>query len=129
MPDSSSNSTSSSNLSPKAPSPSSEQSPTEKLTVSPLMATLLLVVIGFGASQYITASQTTQRYPLHLEYQMMQQCMIGQFGMLAAGSFVENQSACVCALRKSTQQVAFNRYNINPDGFYQQIEKNLARCW
>ncbi|MGO2181315.1 MAG: hypothetical protein ACTH36_03150 [Pseudoalteromonas nigrifaciens] len=101
----------------------------EKFTVKkPLKAAGLAAILAYGGSQFVDYAITDNRYPLDVEYAVLEACASSHKQPLSYSSYGSKKKLCLCALEDTMNEISYIRYKINEKGFLKAFESNAKSC-
>ncbi|MFT5297878.1 MAG: hypothetical protein ACI9YH_003917 [Colwellia sp.] len=101
----------------------------EKFTVKkPLKAAGLAAILAYGGSQFIDYAITDNRYPLDIEYAVLEACASSHKQPLSYNSYGSKKKLCLCALEDTMNEISYVRYKVNEKGFLKAFESNAKSC-
>ncbi|REL26202.1 hypothetical protein DXX93_06130 [Thalassotalea euphylliae] len=101
----------------------------ERFTVKkPLKAAGLAAMLAYGGSQFIDYAITDNRYPLNVEYAVLEACSSSYKKPLSHSSYGSKKKLCLCALEDTMNEISYIRYKVNEKGFLQAFERNAKSC-
>ncbi|MFI3245491.1 MAG: hypothetical protein R3Y10_03225 [Ferrimonas sp.] len=95
---------------------------------SPLKAIGLTALFAYGGSQFIDYAISDNRYPLPVEYAVLEACVSSYKEPLSYGSYSSKKTLCLCALEDTMNEISYIRYKIDEDGFLNAFEDNAKAC-
>jgi len=95
---------------------------------APYKVAALLVVISYGTSQFIDYAVTDNRYPLDVEYAVMDSCTDSYERPLVRRSYRRKKTICLCAFEDTMNQISYMRYMVDEKGFLDSFEENALSC-
>ena len=101
----------------------------EKITIKkPLKAAGLATIIAYGGSQFVDYAITDNRYPLAVEYAVLEACASSYEEPLSYSSYGSKKKLCLCALEDTMNEISYIRYKVNEKGFLKAFESNAKSC-
>ncbi len=101
----------------------------EKFTVKkPLKAAGLAAILAYGGSQFIDYAITDNRYPLDVEYAVLEACASSYKKPLSYNSYDSKKKLCLCALEDTMNEISYIRYKVDEKGFLKAFESNAKSC-
>lgn len=105
------------------------ESTIEKFSIKkPLKAVGLAAVIAYGGSQFIDYAISDNRYPLSVEYAVLEACSSSYKEPLSYSSYGFKKQLCLCALEDTMNEISYIRYKVDEKGFLKAFEKNVKSC-
>lgn len=100
----------------------------QKRITNPYKVAALLVVISYGTSQFIDYAVTNNRYPLDVEYAVMDSCSNSYKRTYTQREYGKKKSICFCALEDTMNEISYARYLLDNTKFLNVFKKNTAIC-
>lgn len=101
----------------------------EKFVVKkPLKAAGLAAILAYGGSQFIDYAITDNRYPLDVEYAVLEACTSSYKQPLSYSSYGSKKQLCLCALEDTMNEISYARFKVNEKGFLNAFEDNAKAC-
>jgi len=101
----------------------------EKFSIKkPLKAAGLAAVLAYGGSQFIDYAITDNRYPLSVEYAVLEACSSSYKEPISYSSYGSKKQLCLCALENTMNEISYIRYKVDEKGFLKAFEKNAKSC-
>ncbi|WP_041324951.1 hypothetical protein [Saccharophagus degradans] len=101
----------------------------EKFTIKkPLKAAGLAAVLAYGGSQFIDYAITDNRYPLAVEYAVLEACSSSYEKPVSYRVYGKKKDLCLCALEDTMNEISYIRYKVNENGFLKAFEENAKAC-
>jgi hypothetical protein len=101
----------------------------EKFTIKkPLKAAGIFAVLAYGGSQFIDYAITDNRYPLNVEYSVLEACASSYNKPLSYSSYDEKKKICLCAFEDTMNEISYLRYKVDEKGFLEAFEINAKSC-
>lgn len=95
---------------------------------NPYKVAALLVIISYGASQFIDYAVTDNRYPLDVEYAVMDSCTNSYEKPMVRRAYGKKKAVCLCALEDTMNEISYMRYQVDEKGFLNAFEENAVNC-
>ncbi|SDK62720.1 hypothetical protein SAMN05216212_2786 [Microbulbifer yueqingensis] len=87
---------------------------------------LILGAGGFFAVDKYIIDET--RYPLEIEYAIIDSCISGSDLPLRRSSYERKQEICLCSMRETMSDISYDDYKSKPMQFFIQFKQNSASC-
>ncbi|WCN19590.1 hypothetical protein GV053_13910 [Marinomonas mediterranea MMB-1] len=101
----------------------------KKITVTkPYKVAALLTVVSFGASQFIEYVVTDNRYPLGVEYSLLDVCVNSSGYAIPYEGYRSKKKICLCALEETMNEISYIRYKVDEDRFQEVFRDNAKEC-
>jgi len=101
----------------------------EKFTIKkPLKAAGIAAILAYGGSQFIDYAITDNRYPLDVEYSILEACSSSYKEPLSYSSYGSKKKLCLCALEYTMNEISYVRYKVDEKGFLNAFEENAKSC-
>lgn len=93
-----------------------------------IMSTGAALVLGIGGTLGADQMLSTDRYPINLEYAIIDSCINESKRPLQYSRIINKRDICICALEKTQGDFNANADNITKDDFILTFEKNADEC-
>lgn len=101
----------------------------EKFTVKkPLKAAGIAAILAYGGSQFIDYAISDNRYPLGIEYAILEACSSSYKEPLSYGIYGSKKKLCLCALEDTMNEISYIRYKVDEKSFLRAFEENAKSC-
>jgi len=101
----------------------------KKFTVKkPLKAASITAILAYGGSQFIDYAISDNRYPLEVEYAILEACSSSYREPLSYSSYRSKKRLCLCALEDTMNEISYIRYKVDEKGFLNAFEENATSC-
>lgn len=101
----------------------------EKFTVKkPLKAAGIAAILAYGGSQFIDYAIFDNRYPLNVEYAVLEACSSSYKEPLSYSSYGSKKKLCLCALEDTMNEISYIRFKVDEKGFLEAFEENAKSC-
>lgn len=94
----------------------------------PFKAAGMGAIIAFASSQFIEYAVTDNRYPLDVEYAVIEACTSSDKKPLPYAKYVSKKEQCLCAFQETMNEISYVRYLVNEKGFLQAFKNNAKSC-
>ena len=94
----------------------------------PLKAAGITIFIAYGSSQSIDYALTDNRYPLQLEYNLLQACTNSEMKLISTKVFKKKKQICLCTLTETMNEISHIRYKFDKDSFFDSFRANIKTC-
>ena len=94
----------------------------------PLKAAAILAILGYGGSQFIDYAITDNRYPMDVEYQIMNSCVSTYKKPLNSSRYRKKQEVCLCAFEDTKNEISYIRFKVDEEGFLKAFSENAKSC-
>ncbi|RVU31018.1 hypothetical protein [Neptunomonas marina] len=88
----------------------------------------LVGVIGYGLGQAMEAVVFDARYPMEVEFSLIDVCINGSGSSLSASQYKRKQSLCLCAVEGAIGDVSYSEFESSKYLFEQSLRRNLEEC-
>lgn|GEM_PF-2568545 len=99
-----------------------------KTVTKPYKVAAILAILSYGASQIIEYVITDNRYPLKLEYALVESCINAYERPLQIRDYHGKKETCLCAIEDAMNEISYVRYSINEDAFLSSMEEKAKVC-
>lgn len=93
-----------------------------------ISATTALFIGAFGTYKVDQIFFEDQRYPLKVEYELIDSCVNASRALLNSSSYVKKTQVCVCALEKTMEEISYKELKKNEPEFLARFRKSVVRC-
>lgn len=101
----------------------------KKFTVKkPLKVAGLAAILAYGGSQFVDYAITDNRYPLDVEYAVLEACTSSYNKPLSYDVYGSKKKLCLCALEDTMNEISYVRFKVNEKGFLKAFENNAKSC-
>ncbi|WP_105259002.1 hypothetical protein [Pseudoalteromonas sp. T1lg88] len=95
----------------------------------PLISASTALFIGaFGAYKLDKNFIEQQRYPVELEYELINSCVNSDRSALTSSLFVNKTKACICTLEKTMDEVSYKQLKESESTFVTHFRSNINLC-
>ncbi|NRA71946.1 MAG: hypothetical protein HRU24_13070 [Gammaproteobacteria bacterium] len=94
----------------------------------PLKAGAIAAVLAYGGSQFIDYAITDNRYPLDVEYAVLEACASSYNKPMAYRDYGEKRELCLCAMEDTMNEISYVRFKVDESGFLEAFENNVQSC-
>ena len=95
----------------------------------PLLSTTAALAIGaFGAYQIDQVFFEDQRYPLNVEYELIDSCVNSSRKPMYSDQKIQKTQTCVCALEKTMKEVNYKDLKKSESVFLTRFRSSLTSC-
>ena len=88
----------------------------------------MIVIFTYGVSQFFDYAITDNRYPLNVEYSVMDSCINAYEEPLLLSMHRNKTKVCLCAVEETMNEISYTRYMIDKKGFLSAFENNAEEC-
>lgn len=99
-----------------------------KTFIKPYKIAMLLLISGYGASNFIDYAVSDNRYPLAVEYEVLSSCINSDRGLLSSSTYSRKQDVCLCALEETMNEISYVRFNLNRESFFKVLRDHKNQC-
>jgi hypothetical protein len=101
----------------------------EEFTIKkPLKAAGIAAILAYGGSQFIDYAITDNRYPLAVEYAVLEACSSSYSRSMSKIAYGNNKKRCLCALEDTMNEISYVRYRVNESAFINSFKENIKSC-
>jgi len=95
----------------------------------PLVSTTTALLIGaFGTYKVDQIFFEDQRYPLSIEYELVDACVNSSRALLNSFQYADKTQICICALNKTMEVISYKELNKNESEFLTHFRSSIASC-
>ena len=97
----------------------------KKPLIGAMSAFIIGGIGGYKADNYLSE----QRYPLQVEYQLVDACVNLSGSILQRSALSQKKTTCICAVKGATGEVSYSEYRKNPTQFISHtLTAHLRNC-
>lgn len=93
-----------------------------------ISATTALCIGAFGALKIDKHFLEEQRYPVSVEYELIENCANADTWYSSYGQHAKKTQLCICALEKTMSDVSYKEMSESESTFVTHFRKNIATC-
>lgn len=86
------------------------------------------LTIGIGSGHAIDDSFEKNRYPVDVEYGIIENCITANEQRLSYKNYSRKQDICECALLKTQEKIGYTTLQMNEDGFLKEFQEQVSSC-
>lgn len=90
-------------------------------------ATTALLIGGFGSYKVGTFFEKN-RYPINIEYELIDTCINGYNQLLSRQSKIQKANTCICTLDKTMRNISYKDIEKSEPKFSARFHKNMMHC-
>lgn len=83
---------------------------------------------AYAASLLFTYAINDNRYPLTVEYEILESCTKSSTIPLSSKQYGIKKERCLCALEDTMNEVSYTRYLVDEGGFINSFKDNAKEC-
>lgn len=91
-------------------------------------ATAMILLSGFTGYKLDKTQLTHHRYPLNVEYEILDICVNSSNLGLSVQSYQSKKKMCLCATEKTINEYTYAELLINGEKFFQKLKVNAPLC-
>ena len=96
----------------------------------PLISAMSALIIGaYGAYKIEDVYFEYTRYPLKLEYAIIDSCVTSDREKISLTAFANKKHICLCALEKSMSEVPYAEFKENTNEFFSTFRSKVYECY
>jgi ribosomal protein S27E len=76
----------------------------------PLISTMTAIIIGAGGGIFLDKKFETDRYPIHIEYNIIDSCLSSHEEPLYRKHYIKKRDICICSLRKTENELDYDDF-------------------
>tara|TARA_R110000744_G_scaffold52291_1_gene112084 strand:+ start:399 stop:803 length:405 start_codon:yes stop_codon:yes gene_type:complete len=95
----------------------------------PIISTTFAVCIAALGGYQVEKAISDDRYPMAIEYELINICSSEQLYSLPHKSAKEKTSLCVCALEKTVDDIVYSDFKENEKQFVSRFKSNIVACY
>lgn len=107
----------------------------KKITAIAAIGTMALGAVGgyeindsLNSSDNPFNASSEHRYPLEIEYALVDTCVNGRSMLFPKGRHKEVRNQCLCVIEFTTKQISYNQYKNDIDAFNNSIQYAVPHC-
>lgn len=105
------------------------QKVSKKITIkNPLKVAVIATVVAYGGSQFVDYAITDNRYPVAVEYTVLDACTSAYKEPLPYDTYGSKKRICLCALEDTMNEISYVRYLVDEGGFLNAFERHAKSC-
>lgn len=89
---------------------------------------ILVSVVGGGTFVAATDFSEKERYPLAVEYEIVNSCINGSGKRIRKDEYLHKKSICICALGRLEEQVSFDEIQRDERIFPSRLRETIDSC-
>ncbi len=86
------------------------------------------LIIGTASGYAINNKFQEERYPLEVEYAIVDTCVNSSKSMVSVSWYENKRDTCLCTLRKTEQDIPYSDYKSDEAGFISSFRHNARSC-
>jgi hypothetical protein len=94
-----------------------------------ISATTALIIGAYGTYKADKMLFEDQRYPLKVEYELVDSCINSSRTSLNYSQQVDKTKVCVCALEKTVEKISYKEMIESESEFLTRFRLNIASCY
>ena len=94
----------------------------------PLAVAVASGLIGFAANERVEELWEDQRYPLSVEYELVNLCVNQSQSIMSNTWFADKTKICICALERTMNDVTLSELEENESRFVTRLRSNTKSC-
>ena len=94
----------------------------------PLISAFTAILLGIGGGVALDEYLETDRYPISVEYKIMDNCISSYDKPLAKNIYGKKTDICLCALYKTEKKYNYSEYRENEYKFLNIFEEKAKEC-
>ncbi|GAA6133821.1 hypothetical protein NBRC116188_06100 [Oceaniserpentilla sp. 4NH20-0058] len=94
----------------------------------PLKAAGIAAILAYGGSQFIDYAITDNRYPLDIEYEILNACSNSYREPVSYRVYGSRNEICLCAMEDTMNEISYIRYKVSEQAFLKAFDKNAENC-
>lgn len=94
----------------------------------PLKAAGIVAILAYGGSQFIDYAITDNRYPLAVEYSVLEACSGSYSRSMSSLTLASSKRRCLCALEDTMNEISYIRFKVNETAFISSFKENIKSC-
>ncbi|MEZ9330612.1 hypothetical protein AB4152_16455 [Vibrio breoganii] len=86
------------------------------------------MVLGVFGGYQVNSSLEEERYPLAVEYAIMDTCTNSSKGLVSVSWYETKRDTCLCALEQTMNNVSYAAYKSNQEAFFSNFKYYAEDC-
>lgn len=99
----------------------------EKYT-KPIMSALTAILLGLGGGFYLDDKFEADRYPISIEYDLINSCVSFYEKPLKEKDYRKKQNVCICTLKYTQEEIDYSEYKESENKFFDIFEEKVKEC-
>ena len=99
----------------------------EKYT-KPIISVMTAIILGIGGGIYLDGKFEIDRYSINTEYNIIHNCLSSYDEPLNERYYRIKKERCICALKKTENEIDFDEYDKNENKFLDIFEDKIKEC-
>lgn len=95
----------------------------------PLVLTSFVISLSAFGGYEVGKLISDDRYPMTIEYELINACSSGRLYALSRNSAKEKTSLCICALEKTINDINYSDIKANEKRFVSRFRENIIACY
>lgn len=93
-----------------------------------MSVTTALLIGAYGTYKVSDTFFEQERYPLRVEYEIVDACVNSSARALLSKSYVKKKEICLCALEATSRTVSYREMQNDPAVFTSAFKNNASSC-
>ncbi len=93
-----------------------------------LIPTTVAVLSGIAGGVYIDEKMETDRYPMRIEYSLLESCISSYERPLRSSQIRKKKEVCICSLEDTIKEVSYSEYKDSNNMFIRVFELRAKDC-
>ncbi|MFY4842157.1 hypothetical protein ACOTWI_07490 [Aliarcobacter butzleri] len=94
----------------------------------PFMPAITAIILGIGGGYYFNEKLDDNRYPLSVEYTLINSCVSNDERPLLRKNYNNKERICICALDKTQKEIDYSEYKKKQNTFMNIFEVKANEC-
>ena len=94
----------------------------------PIISAMTAIILGIGGGIFLDETFETDRYPIYTEYNIINSCLTNDEEPLKEEYYKQKRDICICALRKTENELDYSDYKKDKNNFLNIFEKEAKEC-
>ncbi|MGF1727825.1 hypothetical protein [Photobacterium nomapromontoriensis] len=99
-----------------------------KFSKRKIVSTSTALLVGALGSHAIATGLDQERYPLDVEYAIVDTCVNSSKNMVSVHWYESKREACLCALEKTENDVSYSDYKSDSSAFLNTFKQYSGKC-
>ena len=94
----------------------------------PIISVMTAMILGISGGIFLDETFETDRYPINIEYNIIDSCLSNYEEPLKRGYYKQKRNICICALKKTENELDYGDYKKDKNNFLNIFEKEAKEC-
>ena len=94
----------------------------------PIISVMTAIILGIGGGIILDEKFETDRYPIIIEYSIIDSCLSSNKTPLRRGYYKNKRNICICALKKTESKLDYDDFKEDENNFLDIFENKARKC-